>query len=197
MAYRKIRVVVQSRLISNSLEFEGIKNGVIDAFPNAEEQDGVFILEPLLDQRARAIEVPHHVGERYIVSTRLRENADGCALNLDAAGFGFVHRIEVAGCGDGIMRSTFHTATVARRHPDEKLDPCGRSKDFPDRLMSSFSPLERRGIADLGDVPVMVWARCAEMAVHRPVVVFAEGAGHWWGGRCGFRKKGIKCAAAF
>ena len=145
MAYRKIRVVVQSRLISNSLEFEGIKNGVIDAFPNAEEQDGVFILEPLLDQRAHAIEVPHHVGERYIVSTRLRENADGCALNLDAAGFGFVHRIEVAGCGDGITRSTFHTATLSRRHPDEKLDPCGRSKDFPDRLMSSFSSLERRG----------------------------------------------------
>jgi hypothetical protein len=130
LAYRKIRVAVKSRLISNSLEFEGIKNGVIDAFPNAEEQDGVFILEPLLDQRARAIEVPHHVGERNIVSTRLRENAVGCALNLDAAGFGFVHRIEVAGCGDGIMRSTFHTATLARRHPDEKLDPWGGAGIF-------------------------------------------------------------------
>ena len=45
--------------------------------------------------------------------------------------------------------------------------------------------------------PVVIRARGDEIAVHRPVVVFAEGAGHWWGDRCGFRKKGIKCAAAF
>ena len=46
-------------------------------------------------------------------------------------------------------------------------------------------------------MPVVIRARGDEIAVHRPVVVFAEGAGHWWGGRCGFRKKEIKCAAAF
>lgn len=52
---------IPARLISNSLEFEGIKTGVVDTFPDAEEQDGVFILEPLLDQRARSIEVPHQM----------------------------------------------------------------------------------------------------------------------------------------
>jgi hypothetical protein len=36
---------VPARLISNSLEFEGIKTGVVDAFPDAEEQDGVLVLE--------------------------------------------------------------------------------------------------------------------------------------------------------
>ena len=35
---------VPARLISNSLEFEGIKTGVVDAFPDAEEQDGVLVL---------------------------------------------------------------------------------------------------------------------------------------------------------
>jgi hypothetical protein len=68
---------VPARLISKSLEFEGIKTGVVDAFPDAEEQDGVLVLEPLLNQRACSIKVPHHVGERNIVAARLREDCDG------------------------------------------------------------------------------------------------------------------------
>ena len=88
---------ISACLISNSLEFEGIKTGVVDALPDSEEQDGVFILKPLFDQRARAIEVPHHVCERNIVSIRLCENADGCALDLDSGAFGFAH---VVGGGD-------------------------------------------------------------------------------------------------
>jgi hypothetical protein len=78
-------------LISNSLEFEGIKTWVVDAFPDAEEQDRVFIFEPLLDQCASSIEVAHPVGERNVISTRLRENADGCSLNLNCASFDFAH----------------------------------------------------------------------------------------------------------
>ena len=74
---------VPARLISNSLEFEGIKTGVVDAFPDAEEQDGVLVLEPLLNQRACSIKVPHHVGERNIVAARLREDCDGRALNFN------------------------------------------------------------------------------------------------------------------
>ena len=72
---------VPAGIISNSLEFEGIKTWVIDTFPNTEEQNGVLVLEPLLNQGAGSVEVPHHVGERNIVTTRLSENADGCALS--------------------------------------------------------------------------------------------------------------------
>ena len=54
---------VPARLISNSLEFEGIKIGIIDPLPDAEKQNGIFVLEPLLDQRTRSIEVSNHVGK--------------------------------------------------------------------------------------------------------------------------------------
>ena len=37
--------VVATRFISNSLEFEGIKTGVADAFPDTEKQDGLRIRE--------------------------------------------------------------------------------------------------------------------------------------------------------
>ncbi len=82
---------VPAGIISNSLEFEGIKTGVVDTFPDTEEQNSVLVLEPLLNQGACPVEVPHHVGERNIVTTRLSENADGCALNGDGASFGFTH----------------------------------------------------------------------------------------------------------
>ena len=38
------RKILPARFISNSLEFEGIKTGVVDAFPDAEEQNGVLVL---------------------------------------------------------------------------------------------------------------------------------------------------------
>ena len=56
---------------------------------------------------------------------RRDRSADG-----DGAGFGVVHRIEVAGCGDGIRRSAFDSATLARLHPAEKPDPWGGAGVF-------------------------------------------------------------------
>ena len=55
---------VAARLISNSLEFEGIKIGIIDALPDAKEQDGVFVFEPLLDECTSSVEVPHTMSVR-------------------------------------------------------------------------------------------------------------------------------------
>ena len=55
---------VPARLILNSLEFDGIKTGVVDPLPDAEKQNRVLVLEPLLDQRAVPVEIPHHAGER-------------------------------------------------------------------------------------------------------------------------------------
>ncbi len=72
---------VPTGFISNSIEFEGIKTGVVDALPDAKEQYGVLVLEPLLNQGTCSVKVPHHVGERNIVTTRLSENAAGCALS--------------------------------------------------------------------------------------------------------------------
>jgi len=37
---------VPPRLISNSLEFEGIKIRVVKGFPNAEEPDGIRVCDP-------------------------------------------------------------------------------------------------------------------------------------------------------
>ena len=82
---------VPARLISNSLEFEGIKIGIIDPLPDAEKQNGIFVLEPLLDQGTRSIEVANHVGKGDIVTARARKDADGRSLNFDVAAFGFTH----------------------------------------------------------------------------------------------------------
>ena len=54
---------VATGLISNFLEFEGIKTRVMNPFPDAKEEHGVLVFEPLLDERAAALEVPYHVGE--------------------------------------------------------------------------------------------------------------------------------------
>ena len=48
---------------ANSLEFEGIETTVVDALPDSKEEDGAFVLEPLLDEGSSSIEVPHHVSE--------------------------------------------------------------------------------------------------------------------------------------
>ena len=69
-------------LISNSLEFEGIETTVVDALPDSKEEDGAFVLEPLLDEGSRAIEVPHHVSERNVVAVRLRQDSNGCSLDF-------------------------------------------------------------------------------------------------------------------
>ena len=85
---------VPSRLISNSLEFEVFKIGVVDPLPDAKKQDGVLVLEPLLNQRASSIEIPHHVSERNKVSAWLQKDTDGCSLNLDRASFCFAHGVD-------------------------------------------------------------------------------------------------------
>ena len=54
---------VSTRLVFNSLEFEGIKTRVVELFPHAQEQHRILVLKPLLDQRATAVEVLHHVGQ--------------------------------------------------------------------------------------------------------------------------------------
>jgi hypothetical protein len=82
---------VPARLISNSLEFEGIKIRVVNPLPDAQEEDGILVLEPLLDEGAATIEIPHHVGQRDVVAVFLGHDGDGRALNFDGGLLGLAH----------------------------------------------------------------------------------------------------------
>ena len=105
---------VPASLISNSLEFEGIKVGVIDPLPDAEEKDGILVLELLLNQSACAIEVTHHVGERNVVSARLRKDGDGRSSNRDGVSFCFAHGVGLWG---GRMLRDFRLPAGPRLSP--------------------------------------------------------------------------------
>ena len=52
---------VEAGLIFNSLEFGGIKIGVVDFFPDAEKLDRVFVSLPFLDEHQPIIDIPDHV----------------------------------------------------------------------------------------------------------------------------------------
>jgi hypothetical protein len=54
---------VQPSLHSNPVEFDGIKTRVVEPLPNAEEENGVLVLEPLLDEGPRPIKIANHVRE--------------------------------------------------------------------------------------------------------------------------------------
>ena len=82
---------VSNGLISNSLEFGGIKMRVVDPLPNTKEQNSVFVFDTLFDERARAVEVAHHVSERDVVALGPGQYADRCSLDVDGDLFGFTH----------------------------------------------------------------------------------------------------------
>jgi hypothetical protein len=82
---------VPASFISNSLEFEGIKTRVVNLLPDAKEEHCVLVFQPLFDEGAAALEIPHHVGERNIVAVLLGDDCDGRALNCNSGRFGFAH----------------------------------------------------------------------------------------------------------
>ena len=48
---------VEPGLLFNPLEFDGIKTGIVDLLPEAEEFDGVTVAQPVGDQIVRALRV--------------------------------------------------------------------------------------------------------------------------------------------
>jgi len=58
---------IPSCLIFNSLEFEGIKNRIIDLLSDTKKQHRVLALEPLLNKCATTIKIPYHISQRNIV----------------------------------------------------------------------------------------------------------------------------------
>jgi len=87
---------VEAGLIFKGLEFETFKIRVVDLFPDADEFEGVAVTHPTVDQHV----IPKflgHVGEGDVVSAVLRDDGDGCSLNLYTGAFGFTH-----GAGAGL-----------------------------------------------------------------------------------------------
>jgi hypothetical protein len=91
---------VQSCLDSNPVEFDGIKTGVVKAFPDSEELDGAAAAEPVADDIVRVVGVLQfgNVSETKEVLALMRKNGNGGSLDIDAGFLGFGHRV-TSGCG--------------------------------------------------------------------------------------------------
>jgi len=76
---------VQPRLLFNPIEFDGIKGGVVQLFPDAEELDGVAIAHPVRDEVVGAFGVPvaGDVGEADVVLPIMRKHGHVGALHRD------------------------------------------------------------------------------------------------------------------
>jgi hypothetical protein len=77
-------------LVFNSLEFGGIKIRIVELFPDAEEKDGILVLEPLLDEGGAALEVTHHVGKGDVVFILPPDDGDLGAPHVDGGVGGFL-----------------------------------------------------------------------------------------------------------
>ena len=90
---------IESRLFFNPIEFDGIKTGVVELLPDAEEFDGVAVAEPVGDEVVRpfGVFVAGDVGKAEVVLPVFGKHGDGCALDRDAGAFGLTHD-----CGIGL-----------------------------------------------------------------------------------------------
>jgi len=88
---------VQSGLDSNPVEFDGIKTGVVKAFPDSEELDGAAAAEPVADDVVRVVGVLQfgNVSETEEVQALMRKYGDGGSLDLDGASFCVAHKLSI------------------------------------------------------------------------------------------------------
>src|SRR5471030_2810722 len=84
---------VQACLVFNPIEFDGIKNGIIQALPETEELNGISVSHPILNDVVSpfTILVAGNVGQRDIVLLMMRQNCDAYALHGDGGFFVFAH----------------------------------------------------------------------------------------------------------
>lgn len=82
---------VSSSLVSNSLEFEGIKIRIVELLPDSEEEHRNLSLEPLLDESNATVEVSHYIGQGNEIAQLLGEDGNGCPLDFDGGFLGSVH----------------------------------------------------------------------------------------------------------
>ena len=84
---------VQTGLHSNPVEFDGIKNRVVEPLPDAEKLDRATAAQPIANHIVRVIGIFQlcNVGQAKEILMIVRENRDGCSLYFDSGAFGFAH----------------------------------------------------------------------------------------------------------
>ena len=87
------RETVQARLNSNSVEFDGIKTGVVEPLPDAEKLNRVASAQPVPHEIIRAFGIlePSDVCEADEVLFLLGKDGDGRPLNFNRGFFGLTH----------------------------------------------------------------------------------------------------------
>ena len=95
---------IEPCLLSNPIEFDGIKTGVVDLLPDTEELDGVAVAQPVEDEVVSAlwIFVSGDVGEADVVVPLDSGDADFAGENFDflAHGLGGVWRNRREACSN-------------------------------------------------------------------------------------------------
>ena len=86
-----INKTVEARLLSNPIEFDGIKTGIVNLLPQAKEFDGVAVAEPVGDQVVRALRVfvAGDVGQADVILVVDAGEADFAGENFDFLSHGF------------------------------------------------------------------------------------------------------------
>jgi hypothetical protein len=94
---------VQAGLFSNPIEFDGIKNGIVELLPDAEKLDGVAIAQPVGNEVVGPLGVfeAGDVREADEILLVLRKNSDNRSLHFDGDSGCFSHasrRLLVQAC---------------------------------------------------------------------------------------------------
>ena len=76
---------VEACLLSNPIEFDGIKTGIVDLFPEAEKLESVTIAQPIGDQVVRAfyVFVAGNVGQADVILVVHTGEADFAGKDFD------------------------------------------------------------------------------------------------------------------
>jgi hypothetical protein len=89
---------VEAGLHSNPVEFDGIKTGVVDLLPEAEEFEGVAVTQPVADQIVAGVRVfvAGNVGQTDVILVVDAGEADFAGEHFDFFRHGFSRCSEVA-----------------------------------------------------------------------------------------------------
>ena len=89
---------VEARLPFNPIEFDGIKTGVVNLFPDAEELHGVAVAHPVGNQviRPGGIFGAGDVGQANVVRRVLRDEVHHGSPDFDAGFCGLFHVLSFA-----------------------------------------------------------------------------------------------------
>lgn len=82
---------VSTGLVFNSLEFDGIKPGVMDFLPDHKKKHGILVLQPLFNECAAAIKAFDHTCQQDVILLSLRQDGDDRTLYANDRFLVFAH----------------------------------------------------------------------------------------------------------